>query len=89
LFQVADELNLPNNTKGYQSFQLSIKFFKVGWLRHLARTKSEFGRLAIAMVTLGGTVAIARLVVLPAWRRMMKCALGSIGVIANSSFWVV
>jgi hypothetical protein len=38
------------------------------------------------MVTLGGTVAIGRQVALSARQLMMKCALGSIGVIVNSRF---
>jgi hypothetical protein len=41
------------------------------------------------MVTLGGTVAIELQVALPVWQLRMKCALGSIGVTANSRLSVV
>jgi hypothetical protein len=41
------------------------------------------------MVTLGGTVAIELQVALPVWQLKMKCALGSIGVTANSGLSVV
>ena len=41
------------------------------------------------MVTLGGTVAIELQVALPVWQLRMKCALGSIGVTANSGLSVV
>jgi hypothetical protein len=41
------------------------------------------------MVTLGGTVAIELQVALPVWQLIMKCALGLIGVTANSRLSVV
>lgn len=41
------------------------------------------------MVTLGGTVAIELQVALPVWQLKMKCAIGSIGVTANSGLSVV
>jgi hypothetical protein len=41
------------------------------------------------MVTLGGTVAIELQVALPVWQPIVKCAIGSIGVTANSRLSVV
>jgi hypothetical protein len=80
---------MPKSQKADRSFQLSINFGKVCSPPLLAKTRSEFGKPAIAMVTLAGTVAIARLVALRARRRMTKYALGSIGVIANSRLLLV
>jgi hypothetical protein len=80
---------MPKSQKGDRSFPQSINFGKVSSPPLLAKTRSEFGKRAIAMVTLAGTVAIARLVALRAQRRMTKYALGSIGVIANSRLLLV